>query len=90
MRFQRIAGALDSARANAGVALCGAALLSDSFEDGALGLPYPVATGRRTAHGFIARFRPRHTTAPTVDIFRQWLREEALKKRAWVEAFAAG
>lgn len=90
MRFQRIAGALDSIRANAGVALCGAALLGDAFEEGALGLPYPVTMGRRTAHGFIARFRPRHTTAPTVDIFRAWLREEALKKRTWVESFAAG
>ncbi len=89
MRFQRIAGVLDSVRANAGVALCGAALLSEALEDGRLGLPYPVATGRRTSHGFIARFRPRHTTAPTVDLFRNWLREEAASKREWIEAFVA-
>lgn len=89
MRFQRIAGALDSVLANAGVALCGAALLSEALEDGRLGLSYPAATGRRTSHGFMARFRPRHTTAPTVDLFRDWLREEAAKKRDWLEAFVA-
>jgi LysR family transcriptional regulator, glycine cleavage system transcriptional activator len=88
MRFQRIAGALDSVWADAGVALCGAALLGEALEDGRLGLPYPVATGRRTGLGFIARFRPRHTTAPTVDLFRDWLRGQAARKRDWIEAFA--
>jgi LysR family glycine cleavage system transcriptional activator len=89
MRFQRIAGVLDTVWADAGVALCGAALLSEALEDGSLGLPYPVAMGRRTGHGFIARFRPRHTTAPTVDLFRGWLREEAAKKREWLARFIA-
>ncbi|HEY1125963.1 MAG TPA: LysR family transcriptional regulator [Sphingobium sp.] len=89
MRFQRIAGAVDSVLADAGVTLCGVALLNEALEEGALALPYPVASGCRTSHAFIARFRPRHTTAPTVDIFRDWLRQEALKKRDWVKAFAA-
>jgi LysR family glycine cleavage system transcriptional activator len=90
MRFQRIAAVLDTVWADAGVALCGAALLGDALEDGRLGLPYPAATGRHTSLGFIARFRPRHTTAPTVDLFRDWLRAEAARKRDWIEAFVAG
>lgn len=87
MRFQRIAAVLASVWADAGVALCGAALLREALEDGRLGLPYPVATGRRTRFAFIARFRPRHTTAPTVDLFRDWLREQAAKNRDWIDSF---
>jgi hypothetical protein len=55
-----------------------------------LGMPYPTQTGQRTGHGFVAKYRPRHTTAPTVDIFRAWLRETALRKRDWLESFIGG
>jgi LysR family glycine cleavage system transcriptional activator len=89
MRFQRIAGALDAVLANAGVALCGVVLLADALDEGNLGMPYPTETGQRTGHGFVAKYRPRHTTAPTVDIFRDWLREAARQKSGWLDAFVA-
>ncbi|MBO9575628.1 MAG: LysR family transcriptional regulator [Sphingobium sp.] len=87
MHFQRISGALDAVLAHAGIVLCGAALLGKALEDGRLGTPYPAATGCRSDHAFIARFRPRHTTAPTAERFRAWLGEQAESTRRWLVAF---
>ena len=89
MRFRRIHGVLDSLRANAGIALCGAALIAEMLDAGELGVPYPVATGSRTAHAYVAHFRPRHTSAHTLDRFRRWLAAEAAGTQAWLAAFEA-
>lgn len=89
MRFQRIASVLDAVLAHAGAVLCGVVLLRDHFEQGRLGMLYPANTGMRTQHGFVAKFRPRHTTAPTVDLFRTWLVDEARKTADWLGSFVA-
>ena len=56
IRFQRITAAVDAVLANAGITLCGLALLSDAVEDGSIALPYPISTGIWSTHAFLARF----------------------------------
>jgi len=89
MRFRRIEGALASVRADAGIALCGVAMIADLLEQGRLGKPYPMATGWHTSHAYVAHFRPRRTTAQIVSHFRNWLQAQAAQTRGWLERFIA-
>lgn len=88
MRFQRITAAMDAVNANAGVALCGVALLRERLEDGTLELPYPAALGRWSEHGFVARFRADAEGRRHVQRFRTWLGDEARATADWVSGLA--
>ncbi|MBS0377824.1 MAG: LysR family transcriptional regulator [Proteobacteria bacterium] len=84
IRFQRIQPALEAVGANAGVALCGLALSRESVERSELCFPFPVSTGRWSAHAFRADFRPKSVVRPQVKAFRQWLLAEATLTRDWL------
>jgi LysR family glycine cleavage system transcriptional activator len=84
MRFQRIKPALEAVRANAGLTICGLALLGPYIDDGTLSLPFPVATGQWTHHAFQARFRPDALLRPQVKRFREWLVGQATITRDWL------
>lgn len=84
IRFQRIRPTLEAVLANAGLTICGLALLATYIDNGTLSLPFPIATGRWTDHAFQARFRPEALLRPQVKRFRQWLVSEAAITRAWL------
>jgi LysR family transcriptional regulator, glycine cleavage system transcriptional activator len=84
MRFQRIKAAFEAIRANAGLTICGLALLGPYIDDGTLSLPFPVSTGQWTDHAFQARLRPDALLRPQVKRFREWLAEEAAATREWL------
>ncbi|WP_372707567.1 LysR family transcriptional regulator [Brevundimonas sp.] len=96
LRFQRIAPVLEAVRANAGLTLCGLALIGEGLDDGTLSLPFSLSTGCWTDHAFQARFRPDSLARPQVRRFRHWLAEEArttrnrLQLRLEGSAIAAG
>jgi LysR family glycine cleavage system transcriptional activator len=73
IRFQRIMPALEAVLADAGLAICGGALLSELIEDGRLSFPFPATTGSWTNHAFQARFRSDALIRPQVKRFRDWL-----------------
>lgn len=89
MRFQRITAALDAILANAGVGLSGLALLADHLDSGAVALLYPVASGRWSEHGFVARFRSDSGGRRHIQHFRAWLAEESRKTADWLTKVAA-
>ena len=84
IRFQRIKPALEAVRANAGLTICGLALLGPFIDDGTLTLPFPVSTGQWTNHAFQARFRTDALLRPQVKRFREWLASEATVTREWL------
>jgi LysR family transcriptional regulator, glycine cleavage system transcriptional activator len=88
IRFQRIVPALDAIIADAGVAICGLALLNAHIEKGALNFPFSVATGHWTSHAFQARFRPEALLRPQVRGFREWLVAQAKITTAWLARVA--
>lgn len=85
MRFQRIAPALDAVLVDAGLTLCGLALITDRIDSGEVALPYPLATGVRTAHAFHARYRADAARRRHVARFREWLAEESRATAAWLD-----
>ncbi len=85
IRYQRITRALNAVRADAGVTICGIALLREAVEDGSLALPFGMPSGVRTQHMFQARFRQDALIRPQVRRFRAWLREEAETTRTWLD-----
>jgi LysR family glycine cleavage system transcriptional activator len=88
-RFQRITAALGAVAADAGITLCGLALLAERLDAGAIGLPYPTSTGRWSEHAFLARYRADAAGRRHVRRFRSWLAEESRATTAWLEAIAA-
>jgi LysR family glycine cleavage system transcriptional activator len=88
MRFQRIAPIVDAVRANAGLAICGVALLADLLEAGRLSLLFGVAKGAWTTHGYKARFRADAQARPQVQRFHDWLLAEAAVTAGWLDRFA--
>ncbi|WP_309645705.1 LysR substrate-binding domain-containing protein [Phenylobacterium sp.] len=84
MRFRRITAALDAVGANAGLTLCGLALLADQLEAGRIGLPYPTLAGRWSAHGFVARYRRESESRRHIQRFRAWLAAESRVTSAWL------
>ncbi len=84
MRFQRIKLALEAVRANAGLTICGLALIGPAIDDGTISLPFPVSSGRWTDQAFQARFRADSLLRPQVKRFREWLVAEAAGTRDWL------
>jgi LysR family glycine cleavage system transcriptional activator len=84
IRFQRIKPALEAIRANAGLTICGLALLGPYIDDGTLSLPFAISTGQWTEHAFQARFRADALLRPQVKRFREWLVGQATATRDWL------
>lgn len=89
IRFQRIAPAMDAVMANAGFAMCGIGLLSESIDARRLSLPFPVQRGRSTSHAFQVRFRAEALQRPQLRRFRQWLLDEGSATRRWLAPYGA-
>jgi LysR family glycine cleavage system transcriptional activator len=90
IRFQRIVRVLDAVRADAGVALCGLALVSQEIDDGRLTAPLPPSAGRWTRHAFQVRFRAGRLARPQAQRFRDWLLAEAEETMRWLWRTAEG
>jgi len=84
IRFQRIKPAVEAVLANAGLTLCGLALIGPQVDDGAISLPFPISTGQWTDHSFQARFRADALLRPQVKRFREWLVNQATGTRDWL------
>lgn len=91
IRFRRIAPALDAVFADAGICLCGIALLEDKLESSQIALPYPMSQGVSTSHAFVAHF-PHVASAsrPHVQRFRKWLATEAALTDSWLRNVTCG
>jgi len=77
IRFQRIGPGLEAVMSDAGLMICGLALIADRLERGDICLPFPAKTGVWTSHAFQARFRQSALLRPQVQRFRDWLDGQA-------------
>lgn len=88
MHFQRIGDLLNAILADAGIALCGVALLSEIIDAGRIDLPFPVMTAIPIGSAFQATYKVQPAANRAIGLFRSWLCEEARKTADWLDAFA--
>lgn len=88
IRFQRITAVVEAVMADAGLTLCGLALLADLVAERRLALPFGTANGTWSEHAYQAHFRTAALQWPQVRRFRQWLTEESATTRAWLTKVA--
>jgi LysR family transcriptional regulator, glycine cleavage system transcriptional activator len=84
MRFQRVTAALEAVLADAGLTICGLALISALIDKRHISLPFPIGTGKWSEHAYQARFRPTALARPQVRRFRAWLLEECRATNGWL------
>jgi LysR family glycine cleavage system transcriptional activator len=85
IRFQRIAPAIDAVLVNAGITLCGLALLADHYRRGDIALPFPLTTAMRTQHAFYAHYRADTAARRHIMRFREWLADESAATARWID-----
>lgn len=83
IRFQQIGPLLDAVDADAGISLCGLALIAERVERGRVMLPYPISMGMPTEFGFVADFRADLSRRP-IAMFREWLLREGEATNDWL------
>jgi len=88
IRYQRLAPAVEAVLSNAGLMICGLALIHDLVDSGKLSLPFSPSMGAQTEHAFQARFRVESRRRPQVQRFRDWLIEESAVTRARIAVWA--
>ena len=88
IRFQRTSRALEAVLANAGLTLCGLALIAGSIEAERVSTPFPMSSGTWTSHAFQARVRADALVRPQVRQFREWLVKESSLTEQWLVQWA--
>ena len=82
IRFQRIAPGLEAVLSDAGLMVCGLALIAERLAAGEFVLPFPARTGAWTQYSFQAHFRKEALIRTQVVRFREWLESKAAATRA--------
>jgi LysR family glycine cleavage system transcriptional activator len=77
IRYPHVVRALESVYADAGLLLCGLALVEPQVEAGRLCLPFPAAKGAWTGQSYRAAFRDASLRRKQVAGFRAWLMMES-------------
>ncbi|HEX3835517.1 MAG TPA: LysR substrate-binding domain-containing protein [Steroidobacteraceae bacterium] len=84
IRFQRTSRALEAVLANAGLTLCGLALISAAVDNDSVSMPFPMNSGIWSSHAFQARLRVDAPVRPQVRQFREWLLKESRLTEQWL------
>lgn len=90
VRYRQISQGLDAVRSDAGVLLCGLALVMAGLAKGSLAAPFGTAKGRLTGYGYVLSTRSAALTRPACRRFMSWLQQEAAKTGAALEEATAG
>ena len=77
IRYKRVQHALEAVFANAGLLVCGLALVRPQVQSQQLSLPFPIHEGAWTNRGYRVRFRPEALRRTSLERFREWLLTEA-------------
>lgn len=77
IRYQKVMHALEAVYANAGLIVCGLALVKDQIDDSRLSQPFPIGQGAWSKNAYRVRFRENALRRTNIEQFRDWLLAEA-------------
>ncbi len=90
IRYQKVMQALEAVYADAGLIVCGLALVKDQINDGTLSRPFPIEQGEWSKNAYRASFRQNALRRANIGQFRGWLLSEAQEMRAELEQLSGG
>lgn len=77
IRYRRVQHALEAVYANAGLVICGIALVLDQIAGGRLSMPFAIEEGAWSRSAYRARFSESALRRAATERFRQWLLDES-------------
>lgn len=85
IRYAHIVQALEAVYSNAGLLICGRALVQAQLESGRLSLPFPVREGAWTGHAYRVAYKETAARRAQVGRFRSWLRDAGRETTAFLQ-----
>ena len=85
IRYQKVIQALEAVYADAGLIVCGLALIKDQINDGTLSRPFPIEQGEWSTNAYRVSFRQSALRRANIEQFRAWLLTEAANTQAELE-----
>jgi len=82
IRYQKVMHALEAVYANAGLIVCGLALVKDQIDNGTLSRPFPIEQGEWSKNAYRVSFRQSALRRVNIEQFREWLLAEAQESKA--------
>ena len=82
--------ALEAVYADAGLIVCGLALVKDQIDDGTLSRPFPIEQGEWSTNAYRVSFRQNALRRANIEQFRAWLLNEARDTQAELERLSGG
>jgi LysR family glycine cleavage system transcriptional activator len=76
IRYRRIIHALEAVYSNAGILVCGLALVLEELDRERLSLPFPISLGSWSGHAYHVAFRDSALRRNQTALFRDWLLRE--------------
>jgi LysR family transcriptional regulator, glycine cleavage system transcriptional activator len=89
IRYRWITHALEAVYSNAALMVCGLALIEAGRKAEKLSLPFPIAQGAWTGHGYCMRFRESALRRNQAVQFRDWVLEESAATVDWLRRLTA-
>jgi LysR family glycine cleavage system transcriptional activator len=86
IRYRKLVQALEAVYANAGLLVCGMALVEPQIEEGRLSIPFPLEKGEWSANAYCVSFRPEALRRAATQTFRDWLLDQAGATRARLDS----
>lgn len=77
IRYRQVIQALEAVYSNAGLLVCGLALVQQQINAGKLSLPFPIAQGEWSEYAYRVTFRESALRRSQIVQFREWLLAEA-------------
>lgn len=87
IRYAHLIHALEAVYSDAGIVICGLALVIDQFKNQKLSPPFPLSQGKFTSHAYTVTFRRDAARRGQTNKFREWLIQEAEKTERSVKNY---
>ncbi|MER8747679.1 LysR family transcriptional regulator [Mesorhizobium sp. M1050] len=89
IRYAHVLQALEAVFSDAGMLICGLALVQSQLESGIISLPFAISQGAWTEHAYYAAFRESAVRRTQVAAFRSWLLEKSSETTGHLEKLLA-
>jgi LysR family glycine cleavage system transcriptional activator len=89
IRYRKVIHALEAVYSNAGLMVCGLALIEAARKAEKVSLPFPISQGAWSGHAYCMSFRESALRRSQTAQFQDWVLEEAALTKDWLQGLTA-